>query len=200
MCSFCALCMMSCAETDDSSKEFDNWQARNDSYFESIYQQAEDSIKAGSKHWLLLKTFSLQGDKHTNYVVVNIKKQRTPHEETREYGPTPYYTDTVRVHYRGNLMPSDSHPQGYEFDSSWAGEYNERLMTPQKFSLLGTVDGFSTAIQNMHVGDRWIVYIPYALGYKDVSSNAKIPAYSTLVFDIALHSFSRPGQPMPNFQ
>jgi FKBP-type peptidyl-prolyl cis-trans isomerase FklB len=50
------------------------------------------------------------------------------------------------------------------------------------------VDGFSTALQNMHRGDYWRVIVPYQLGYNKESKTG-IPAYSTLVFDIWLVDF-----------
>ena len=37
----------------------------------------------------------------------------------------------------------------------------------------------------MNLGDRWIIYIPYDLGYGN-KSNGDIPAFSTLVFDVEL--------------
>ena len=46
-----------------------------------------------------------------------------------------------------------------------------------------------TAVLNMQRGDRWLVYIPYQLGYGASSSNSAVPSYSTLVFDIALADF-----------
>ena len=51
------------------------------------------------------------------------------------------------------------------------------------------IDGFVTAVLNMQRGDRWLVYIPYQLGYGDSSSNSAVPSYNTLVFDIALADF-----------
>jgi FKBP-type peptidyl-prolyl cis-trans isomerase FklB len=61
------------------------------------------------------------------------------------------------------------------------------------------VDGFSTALQNMHIGDRWLVYIPYTLGYGTTDSGT-IPAYSTLVFDITLLAYYHPGATIPTWQ
>jgi peptidyl-prolyl cis-trans isomerase len=37
----------------------------------------------------------------------------------------------------------------------------------------------------MKAGDRWLIYIPYQLGYGPKGNNG-IPAYSTLVFDVTL--------------
>ena len=47
------------------------------------------------------------------------------------------------------------------------------------------IEGWQIALQRMHVGDHWIVYIPYAMGY-GTRSSGPIPAFSTLVFDVQL--------------
>ena len=39
--------MTSCSENDDTEDEFENWQERNDKYFNDIYTQAETAIKSG---------------------------------------------------------------------------------------------------------------------------------------------------------
>ena len=49
---------------------------------------------------------------------------------------------------------------------------------------------------NMHIGDHWLVYIPYQLAY-NTTPNGKIPAYSMLRFEIVLDSYYRPGQVIP---
>ena len=75
-----------------------------------------------------------------------------------------------------------------------------------QFAVAGVVDGFSTALQNMHIGDRWKVYVPYNLGYgtqdnKNSNTGAVVvPAYSTLVFDITLVSYHHPGATQPAFK
>ena len=42
-----AISMTSCSESDDTEDEFENWQDRNDKYFNDIYSQAETAIKSG---------------------------------------------------------------------------------------------------------------------------------------------------------
>ena len=44
---------------------------------------------------------------------------------------------------------------------------------------------WQVALQKMHVGDKWIIYIPYTMGYGNKSVDS-IPAYSTLVFEVEL--------------
>jgi FKBP-type peptidyl-prolyl cis-trans isomerase FklB len=55
----------------------------------------------------------------------------------------------------------------------------------------------------MHVGDRWRVRIPYTLAYGEsanTSGSVTIPAYSNLVFEIALYDFWHPGETRPIFK
>ncbi|MEE3383984.1 MAG: FKBP-type peptidyl-prolyl cis-trans isomerase [Prevotella sp.] len=177
-----SLCMFSCSEEDSNEGEFDNWKERNETYFNNLYNKAKGST---SGTWRTYTSWSKEESAATapdDHIVVEVLKEGTGTE-------CPLYSDEVTIHYRGNLMPSDNFPLGYQFDSSWYGEYNLDAMMPVEMTVSGTVDGFITALQKMHVGDRWRVYIPYALGYKNSTSNAAIPAYSTLVFDITLVSF-----------
>jgi len=61
------------------------------------------------------------------------------------------------------------------------------------------VSGLATALQKMHIGDRWLVYIPYNLGYGE-SDSGSVPAYPTLIFDVTLTAYYRPGNLVPDFQ
>ena len=83
----------------------------------------------------------------------------------------------VTVHYKGSLI------NGREFDNSW------KRGCPEAFRVNGLIEGFQIALLNMRVGDRWIVYIPYGLGYGKRASGP-IPAFSTLVFEIELISIA----------
>lgn len=178
-----SLCMFSCSEEDSNEGEFDNWKERNETYFNNLYNKAKGSTTGT---WRTYHTWTKEAEAATSpddYIVVEVLKEGTGTE-------SPLYSDEVKIHYRGNLMPSTNFPQGFQFDSSWYGEYNLEAMVPATSSVVSFVNGFATAIQKMHVGDRWRVYIPYALGYKNSTSNSSIPAYSTLVFDVTLVSFS----------
>ena len=78
------------------------------------------------------------------------------------------------------------------FDSSYQGDYDVTTARPVTFCVGALVDGFATALQHMHIGDQWRVYIPYQLGYGS-SEKTGIPAFSTLVFDIALVNYFKAG-------
>ena len=95
--------------------------------------------------------------------------------ETGE-GRSPGSTDTVVVHYVGQLI------DGTEFDSS------RGRGTPATFSLGGIIPGWQEALQLMREGDIWEVVIPSELAYGAQGAGASIGPNETLVFEIELIS------------
>jgi len=89
-------------------------------------------------------------------------------------GDSPSETDVVEVHYQGTLI------DGSVFDSSI-----ERG-TPAKFPVNRVISGWTEALQLMKVGDKWRLHIPSELAYGAQSPSPKIPANSTLVFEVEL--------------
>ena len=192
-------CLPSCSETDDTVEEYADWQQKNEAFFTSKYNSAMQS--AGSARWKVIKCFSRDASstgEPTDYILVKVLREGTG-------SGCPLFTDSVRVHYRGQLIASATHVDssdrelGYVFDKTWStDEFNEQICVPAKKSVSGVVDGFSTALQHMHIGDRWLVYIPYQLGY-GTKDNGKVPAYSTLVFDLTLAAYYRAGTKVPQW-
>jgi FKBP-type peptidyl-prolyl cis-trans isomerase len=86
-------------------------------------------------------------------------------------GVRPVRGNVVNVAYKGCLYNDTT-----AFDSSL--DYDVRIGTK-------VIEGWSLALENMHVGDKWRVYIPYNLGYGSTGTT-DIPAYSTLIFEIYL--------------
>lgn len=197
------MAVSSCSETDDEDTEYQNWEARNNEYFEDIYQHAKTAIDAGDPSWLIVKSWSkdasIEGS-HTDHIVIHVISQQESHNEQETTLDSPLYTDSVRVHYRGRLMPTASYAEGKQFDSSWQGNYDLSVMVPAKMAVRGNIDGFTTALMGMHVGDRWEIYIPWQLAYGSNSTSASIPNCSVLHFDLTLHSIGKPGTKMPDFK
>lgn len=180
------LLAVSCSESDDadSGDEYANWQVRNDAYFATL----EDSLSRGGSAWRKIKTFTKDPSTPgtaTDYVYVKVL-------ESGAGTTSPLYSDSVRVSYRGRLIPSVTYPQGYVFDQTYVGTYDVRTTGVCDEVTSSFREGFATALQYMHKGDRWRVYIPYVLGYDDQSQTG-IPAYSVLVFDVALIDFVSGG-------
>ncbi len=85
--------------------------------------------------------------------------------------------DTVTVHYTGVL------PDGTMFDSS------RDRGTPFSFTIGAgqVIQGWERGIAGMKAGGRRLLVIPPSLGYGG-TANGKIPANSTLIFDVELIS------------
>ncbi|MBJ7320004.1 MAG: FKBP-type peptidyl-prolyl cis-trans isomerase [Brevundimonas sp.] len=88
-------------------------------------------------------------------------------------GVSPDRNDLVKVDYEGKLVDDTV------FDSSFARG------APAVFTPETVVPGWTEALQKMHVGDEWILFVPPALGYGEQSS-PKIPANSVLIFRLKL--------------
>lgn len=184
-----ALSFTSCSEEDNTVDEYANWQSRNETYFSQIYSKAQDAIALGDTNWKIIRSFAKPNSTSTDineFIVVHVLNNGTGTE-------SPLYTDSVAIHYRGNLIPTTSFPSGYVFDTSWSGDYVLEAMTATKGVTGSYIIGFSTAIQQMHAGDRWMVYIPSELGYGS-RSQSSIPAYSMLSFDLTLQKFWHPSK------
>lgn len=89
-------------------------------------------------------------------------------------GKAPAATDNVTVHYTGKLV------DGTVFDSSIKrGE-------PATFVVNQVIPGWTEALQLMHEGDKWVLFIPSDLGYGAQGAGGQIPPHSTLIFDVEL--------------
>ena len=187
-----ALTFISCGDDDDDNKEFQNWQKVNADYYDKLYAETQQRIAAGDKTWKIIRNYTFEelvATKPEHHIIVHVLNESTG-------TGCPLFTDSVRVHYRGRLLPSTSYPDGMVFDESWLGDYDLATMYPAKLPVSNIIDGFSTALQHMHIGDRWEVYIPQQLGYGSKDDSA-VPAYSTLRFDITLMAYYRAGQVVP---
>jgi FKBP-type peptidyl-prolyl cis-trans isomerase len=86
---------------------------------------------------------------------------------------SPKGEDSVEVHYAGRTI------DGTEFDSSIKrGE-------PATFPVLQVIKGFSEALQNMKVGDKWEVTIPAHLAY-GMKGQGPIGPNQVLIFEVEL--------------
>ena len=91
-----------------------------------------------------------------------------------EDGAQPKADDVVTVHYEGRLI------DGSVFDSSIARN------SPIDLPVGGVIPGWVEALQLMHVGEKYKLYIPSELAYGENSPTPAIPANAVLVFDLVL--------------
>lgn len=181
--------LTSCQESKGTVDEYDDWQNRNEAYFEKAYQQA---LYSSSSTMRVLPKWSLGGQdlqlsgSHTDYIITEVL-------ESGEGDSSPLYTDSVEIHYVGRLMPSTSYPEGYVFDKSYAQSFDVEISPSKMMGVSNLTRGFATALMNMHRGDYWRITVPYQLGYGATASST-IPAYSTLIFEIRLVDFWSKGK------
>jgi FKBP-type peptidyl-prolyl cis-trans isomerase FklB len=89
-------------------------------------------------------------------------------------GKMPSSTESVTVHYRGTLI------DGTEFDSSY------KRGQPATFPVNGVIKGWTEALQLMHEGAKWQLFIPSNLAYGERGAGANIGPHATLIFDVEL--------------
>ena len=78
------------------------------------------------------------------------------------------------MHYRGTLI------DGTVFDSSI-----DRGV-PAVFGVGQVISGWTEALQMMKPGDKWKLFVPSRLAYGERAMGDKIPANSTLIFEVHL--------------
>lgn len=202
---------VSCKEEDDTYDAYADWPARNAEYFAQIAAEARDSIaKAKQEHggqweahcnWRMFKSTTKAqnvGGALTDSICVYIEQRGGGTE-------SPAWSDTVRVNYRGYLMPTQNLVNGEwreertVFSQSFIGELDSQIAVPAKMGVSTTVAGFATALQYMHEGDVWWVYIPSELAYGSQASGM-IRSYSTLTFYVNLVDFYDIGQMVPEWE
>ena len=93
---------------------------------------------------------------------------------TSGQGKSPGPSDKVTVHYTGKLI------DGTIFDSSVASG------KPATFGVNQVIAGWTEALQLMHEGDKWMLYIPYDIAYGDRGAGGQIPPFATLIFEVEL--------------
>lgn len=89
-------------------------------------------------------------------------------------GASPSPQSIVTVHYTGRTI------DGRQFDTSLGS-------VPLACRLCQLIEGWIIALQQMHVGDKWELYLPAEVGYGKQWQEG-IPGGSTLVFEVELLS------------
>ncbi|MBR1732930.1 MAG: hypothetical protein IJ729_04225 [Alloprevotella sp.] len=203
------LTLVSCEENvggDDA--EYSDWKRRNEAYYRQKLQEAKTAVLSAQAQygdsweshcdWRLLRHYAVTDD--TAPALIDTLCVQIV--ERGEGSGSPLFTDTVRVNYLKRLMPTDTYPEGRVVEHSGptvlpADIFNSdtapvvaKAVSDINPSAIYTTAGETTAFLQMHIGDRWRLYIPQRMGY-GASSNSAIPAYSTLVVEMRLVSYSR---------
>ena len=119
-----------------------------------------------NKRWLEEKSKETGVKSLAKGVMYKVIKQGEPN------GASPSPQSIVTVHYTGRTI------DGRQFDTSLGG-------VPLACRLCQLIEGWIIALQQMHVGDKWELYLPAEVGYGKQWQEG-IPDGSTLVFEVEL--------------
>lgn len=172
-----------CSKSEDDSAE--RWRTANDAAFAAVkrdaaYTELKSPGNEGSIYYKELK---------------------------KGTGTKPIlFTSTVSLYARGRFVadyPDNKYIRQGTVFQSWLEADGVPFTTlvssvgeiPENYRAHTLTRGVRVALQYMHEGDRWEVWVPYTLGLGEndgslfvnvmpSSSATKIPAYSTLVFEI----------------
>ena len=189
------LLFTACSETDETQEEYPDWKNKNQTFWNRLYTETRRHATAGYTSWKLFKTYTKQDSisgVNTDYIIVHVKQAGTG-------SGSPLGTDSVSIRYTGQLLPSTSYPAGLVFDTTSPSGTTPATSGVAHLAVNGLVDGFATALQHMHIGDTWEVYMPWTLAYGETGSKS-IPGFSVLKFEITLLSYARSGASLPPFR
>ncbi len=128
-------------------------------------QLAQDNLDRGA---------AFQADNGNNEAVTTTESGLQYEELVAGEGANPVAADTVKVHYKGELI------DGTEFDSSYSrGE-------PVSFPLNGVIPGWTEGLQLMKQGGKARLVIPAELAYGPGGMGNAIGPNETLVFEVEL--------------
>ena len=196
----------SCSSETEDYDPYYNWQARNAIWYSEIADSARTAIAqarsqygdAWEEHcdWRMLKSFQLSETYQSGVTEDSICVRILAHGKE---SLCPIYTDSVRISFRGWLMPTkneDNQTEEFCFTTTYYGDYSSDNSAPQLAAVASFADGFSTALQYMVEGDDWMVYIPQQLFYGSTAKDV-IPAYSTVRFRIQMVAVYPSGTTIP---
>lgn len=179
-------------EESEGVDEYANWQSRNEAYIDSIAKVARANEGTQPGQWKIMKSYQLPPDQFgappssvQDYVYAQIQQVGSG------TGPA-LYTDSVGISYRGKLL------DGTVFAQNYTGNDNIEEVIPKRYKVSNSYylcTGLRTALQYMHEGDIWTLYIPSELGYGSSTASSylistsvskSIRGYSTLIMDLYL--------------
>ena len=169
------LLFTACSETDETQEEYPDWKNKNQTFWNRLYTETRRHATAGYTSWKIFKTYTKQDSisgVNTDYIIVHVKQAGTG---------------------------SGSPPAGLVFDTTSPSGTTPATSGVAHLAVNGLVDGFATALQHMHIGDTWEVYMPWTLAYGETGSKS-IPGFSVLKFEITLLSYARSGASLPPFR
>jgi len=127
------------------------------------------------------KTFLEENEKKDGIIQLPSGLQYKVVKEGAKTGQQPGPSTKCTCHYRGRLA------DGTEFDSSY------KRGQPMVFAPNQVVKGWFEALQLMHEGDKWELYVPSHLAYGEQGAGGVIPPGAALIFELELLQIGASG-------
>lgn len=194
---FLSVGFAACDEVEEVG-EYDNWEPRNTAFIDSIHalaadrllplnaaQEEADKFEPGEMFGLETTASTTAGKQYV-YCKKIVKNTA---------GAVPVYTSSVEAHYYGTLITGDTFGGTFEgYAATDCGVLDPETKAPTAFdsptaySVSGAYwgTGWVSALQYMHVGERWMLYIPYQSGYGTGTSS--LLENSAFTYDLQLES------------
>lgn len=168
--------LAACSDDDENEIVIDEaWKEINLAAFDARLQDAKTDTSL----------FTINSESGNGQIICKILKEGEGTE-------TIYYTSKVNCYYKGCFVTNEDGEvvadrdsvltQGEVFDSRLRENGDDKVLFEVDDS--GLRDGFATALQHMHEGDIWEVWVPYQLGYGVSGYGDNIKPYTTLVFQV----------------
>lgn len=204
---------IACNDDDDNSinySDYYGWRDDNNAvmvrmsqYFEKMGDKAYFSDTIGS----LSEPYSFK----CFYRVIKSADEDSLRAINKWY--TPFYTSTLKMHYTlydpksvMKKLPADdasfNNPAVMDkifFDSENKADTLESQQVTffENFSCASVITGWGDVLQQMHIGDNWLVAIPWYLAYGQ-KGNTTIDPYSNLYFRMELVDITNLGMIVPD--
>ena len=181
----------SCAKDTEYVNPYADWRGVNDMYLDSIVDVARHAPEGET--WKIFKNYKLNVTELApslhEYDSVYVKYLPAPENGLPVGEVAPLYTDSVDAYYQGFLI------NGVNFDGNFSGELNLDVHHPTRFAVSAVIEGWITALQEMHVGEYVELYIPYQMAYGVMGQQPSIPGYSVLKFRVYIEKIIHPKGP-----
>ncbi|MDO4497846.1 MAG: FKBP-type peptidyl-prolyl cis-trans isomerase [Bacteroidales bacterium] len=215
-----------CNKDDDSIDytKYYEWRDKNNLYADLCLQDIKqmgpmayftDSVRSQKEPWAL---------RHTLYRVLRAANEDSLRAINKWYSPlynsklkahyTLYDTKSVMERFDDNLVLSSKESRnnaelmnkifgigyrygmpGYELKADTLESKQVEFL--EDFTPGSVITGWGDVLQNMHIGDSWLVFIPWFLGYGQQGSGSNIDPYTNLFFRIELCDITNWGATLP---
>lgn len=191
------LSFSSCLNTDNPYDEYNTWFVQNETYFNSKVKAYQDSAALFPNDFVV---DSIPVNRGGGVILYKYIK----HGEGVD---TAFYNSKVKTYYTGKRLKdgSDAYADMITFDTTFKitsqpGSnpavpltYDEMKLynSPATFEVNKVIKGWTYLLQQMVVGDRVRVTIPWYLAY-GANASGSIPPFSTLMFDVELVEIINP--------